>query len=86
MIKINSEDEYNDTYGRIRMHQALLLKNPENIHIPSERTVYRVMEKIGLSHKPKRKTNGIIKADTKQENMMIFSSVISKHLSLLKRL
>ncbi|WP_123052789.1 IS3 family transposase [Clostridium sp. JN-1] len=63
MIKINSEDEYNDTYGRIRMHQALFLKNPENVHIPSERTVYRVMEEIGLSHKPKRKLNGITKAD-----------------------
>lgn len=63
MIKINSEDEYNDTYGRIRMHQALLLKNTENVHIPSERTVYRVMEEIGLSHKPKRKLNGITKAD-----------------------
>lgn len=63
MMKINSEDEYNDTYGRIRMHQALLLKKPENVHIPSERTVYRVMEEIGLSHKPKRKPNGITKSD-----------------------
>ncbi len=32
-------------------------------HIPSERTVYRVMDQIGLSHRPKRKTNGITKAD-----------------------
>lgn len=63
MRKINSEDEYNDTYGRIRMHQALLLKNPKSDHIPSERTVYRVMEEIGLNHKPKRKPNGITKAD-----------------------
>lgn len=63
MVKIHSEDEYNDTYGRVRMHQALILKNPENIHIPSERTVYRVMDEIGLSHKPKRKPNGITKAD-----------------------
>lgn len=63
MVKIHSEDEYNDTYGRVRMHQTLVLKNPENIHIPSERTVYRVMEEIGLSHKPKRKPNGITKAD-----------------------
>ena len=46
MVKIHSEDEYNDTYGRVRMHQALVLKNPESINIPSERTVYRVMEKI----------------------------------------
>ena len=30
------------------MYQALKLKNPKNIHIPSERTVYRIMKKIGL--------------------------------------
>ena len=43
MKEIISEDECNDTYGRIRMYQALLLKQPEGVHIPSERTVYRVM-------------------------------------------
>ena len=58
-----SEDEYNDTYGRIRMYQALLLKQPEGVHIPSERTVYRIMEEIGLSHRPKRRPNGLTKAD-----------------------
>ena len=63
MKEICCEDECNDTYGRIRMYQALLLKQPEGIHIPSERTVYRVMEQIGLSHRPKRKPNGITKAD-----------------------
>ena len=63
MRAIASEDECNDTYGRNRMYQALLLKKPEGIHIPGERTVYRVMEKIGLSHRPKRKPNGITKAD-----------------------
>ena len=63
MRAIASEDECNDTYGRIRMHQALLLKQPEGIRIPGERTVYRVMEEIGLSHRPKRKPNGITKAD-----------------------
>ncbi len=63
MRAIASEDEYNDTYGRIRMYQALLLKQPQDIRIPGERTVYRVMEKIGLSHRPKRKPNGITKAD-----------------------
>ena len=63
MRKINEEDECNDTYGRVRMHQALMLKQPQNIHIPSERTVYRVMEAIGLSHKPMRKPHGITKAD-----------------------
>ena len=44
-------------------YQALLLKQPEGVHIPSERTVYRVMDQIGLSHRPKRKPNGITKAD-----------------------
>ena len=39
MKEIISEDECNDTYGRIRMYQALLLKQPEGVHIPSERTV-----------------------------------------------
>lgn len=63
MINISTEDEYNDTYGRIRMYQALNLKQPEGVHIPSERTVYRVMEIIGLNHRPKRKPNGITKAD-----------------------
>ena len=38
-----AEDEYNDTYGRVRMHKALCLRQPEGIEIPSERTVYRVM-------------------------------------------
>lgn len=65
MNEISTEDEYNDTYGRVRMYQALLLKQPEGVRIPSERTVYRVMEEIGLSHRPKRKTNGLTKADRK---------------------
>lgn len=65
MRDICTEDECNDTYGRIRMFQALRLKKPEGVDIPGERTVYRVMEKIGLSHKPKRKPNGITKADRK---------------------
>ena len=63
MIDICSEDVCNDTYGRIRMYQALQLKKPNGIHIPSERTVYRIMEEIGLSHAPKRRTNGITKVD-----------------------
>ena len=63
MREICSEDECNDTYGRIRMYQALLFKQPEGIRIPSERTVYRIMEQIGLSHRPKRRPNGITKAD-----------------------
>ena len=65
MMDICMEDECNDTYGRIRMYQALQLKQPEGVHIPSERTVYRVMDEIGISHRPKRKPNGITKADKK---------------------
>jgi len=63
MYEILEEDECNDTYGRSRMHQALVLKKPEGVDIPSERTVYRVMEILGISHTPKRKPNGITKAD-----------------------
>src|SRR5699024_10564969 len=50
-------------YGRIRMYQALNLKQLQNVDIPSERTVYRVMEEIGISHRPRRKPNGITRAD-----------------------
>ncbi len=63
MREIRDEDACNDTYGRVRMRQALLLKRPEGIAIPSERTVYRIMERIGLVHHPKRRPNGITKAD-----------------------
>lgn len=45
------------------MRDALLQKKPKDVDIPSERTVYRVMEEIGISHRPKRKPNGITKAD-----------------------
>lgn len=63
MREIVSEDPCNDTYGRVRMRQALELKALEGVKIPSERTVYRVMEQVGLSHHPRRKPNGITKAD-----------------------
>ncbi len=63
MMEILAEDEYNDTYGRIRMYQALLLNFSQDMHIPSERTVYRIMERLGISHRLKRKPNGLTKAD-----------------------
>ena len=63
MMEILQEDECNDTYGRKRMYEALLLKKPEGVEIPSERTVYRVMQEIGISHRPNRTPNGITKAD-----------------------
>ena len=63
MFDILDEDECNDSYGRERMRDALLLKQPDGIVVPSERTVYRIMERIGISHKKKCKPNGITKAD-----------------------
>ena len=63
MRVIHDEDECNDTYGRVRMYQAPLLRQPEGVRIPGERTVCRVMEEIGPSHRPRRKPNGITKAD-----------------------
>lgn len=53
--------------------QALILKQPEHVEIPSERTVYRIMEEIGISRHPKRKPNGITKTDRearKSENLL----------------
>ena len=38
MLEIHAEDVCNDTYGRVRMFQALTLKRPDGIPIPSERT------------------------------------------------
>lgn len=65
MIEIREEDEYNDTYGRVRMREALLLKKEKaglDIEIPEERTIYRIMQKIGISHRP-RKPKGLTRAD-----------------------
>lgn len=63
MLEIFQEDKCNYTHRRIRMYQALTLKQLENVDIPSERTVYRIMEEIGITHHPRRKPNGITKAD-----------------------
>ena len=66
MLKIHNEDEYNDCYGRERMYMALKQKKEAgdiHIDIPCEGTVRKVMEEIGLIHKPHRKPNGITKAD-----------------------
>ena len=59
------EDVFNDTYGRRRMYQALTLKQPEGITVPSERTVYRIMKHLGLIHCPKRWPNSITKEERK---------------------
>lgn len=67
MQEIIAEDECNDTYGSIRMYEALQLNqslDPENSpYLPSERTVYRIMRSLGLIHTPKRTPNGLTKED-----------------------
>ena len=63
MEEIIAEDECNDTYGRERMYMALKLKAPVEIKIPCEGTVRKIMQQLGLIHKPRRKPNGITKAD-----------------------
>ena len=66
MMKIHNEDKCNDCYGRERMYMALMQKKEAkeiSIEIPCECTVRKVMEQIGLIHKPNRKPNGITKAD-----------------------
>ncbi len=62
MMKIHVEDEYNDCYGRESMYMALMQKKEAgeiSIDIPCEGTVRKVIEQIGLIHKPRRKPNGI---------------------------
>ena len=66
MMKIHEEDQYNDCYGRERMYLALQQRKDAgktDIDIPCETTVRKVMAQIGLIHKPRRKPNGITKAD-----------------------
>ena len=46
----------NDTYGRDPdVSGAVTLEQPEGVHIPSRRAVYRVMDQIGLSHRPEKR-------------------------------
>jgi len=47
------------------MYQALTLKQPEGITIPGEWAVYRIMEHLGLIHRPKCRANSITKEDRK---------------------
>lgn len=82
MLEIHAEDVCNDTYGRVRMFQALTLKRPDGIPIPSERTVYRVMEKsvsvivLSVIRKELRKQT------VRLVNRMIFLREISHQKSL----
>ena len=65
--KIIAEDECNDTYGSMRIWEALIYRKNQNDtsfpFVPSERTIYRLMGQHGLIHKPNRKPNSITKAD-----------------------
>ena len=45
------------------LYMALKLKAGAGVKIPSEGTVRKVMKQVGLLHQPKRKPNGITKAD-----------------------
>lgn len=67
MMEIHTEDEYNDCYGRVRMYEALRIKQPAGVIIPCEATVRKVMEQIGLIHTPKRNPKGITKADRRAQ-------------------
>ena len=67
ILKIHATDEENADCGRIRMFQALQYQKEigelGKVTIPSEGTVRKIMEQMCLIHKPKRKPNGITKAD-----------------------
>lgn len=62
IFEILKEDACNDTYGRYRMYEALKIRYPDK-PIPGERTIYRIMGEMGIVHRPRRKPNGITKAD-----------------------
>lgn len=60
--KLLASDEFNTSYGRNRIYKALLLYAPPDMEIPSERTVYRIMHRMGLICK-RRKPVGITRED-----------------------
>ncbi|MCQ2059951.1 MAG: IS3 family transposase [Bacteroidaceae bacterium] len=63
MQSILAEDQCNDTYGRVRMHKALMERLPAGEKVPSINTVQLIMNAIGIGHTKKRKPNGITKAE-----------------------
>ena len=60
MKTILSEDEENENYGIVRMHEKLKLDYKIK---ESRSTIYRVMKENGLIHKKKRNPQGLTKAD-----------------------
>lgn len=59
---IIAEDEWNDNYGKQRILEALQLKHHDG-GLLSITTIYRITMQMGIIHKPKKKPNGITKAD-----------------------
>ena len=62
------------------MYQALQLRQPDGVHIPSKRTVYRVMKEMGFIHRPNRKPNGITKSDKRKSDDLIKRDFSAKKL------
>ena len=52
MKTIRAEDVCNDTYGRVRMRQALIQRLPEGTVIPCENTIQKIMKQSGFGHSP----------------------------------
>ena len=75
MKGIIDADECNDSYGSVRMWQALnlLRENESDLFVPSHATVARIMREKGLIHKPKRNPNSLTQADKeaqKSDNLL----------------
>lgn len=64
ILKIRAEDVENENYGVERLY--LKLQN-DYYYTGSIRTIYRICKKHGLLIKPKRKPNGLTKADKKAQ-------------------
>lgn len=45
---------------QVKVQEKEIRRLKKGFNIPSERTVYRVMERIGLSHRPNHKPHGIL--------------------------
>ena len=63
MKTIRAEDVCNDTYGQVRMRQALTQRLPEGTVVPCENTIQKIMEQSGFGHSPKHKPNGLTKVE-----------------------
>jgi len=64
--QIIAEDECNDTYGSVRIWEALLLirdTHQPDLHVPSQPTIARIMRENGLNQKKKQGPKGLTKAD-----------------------